>query len=311
MGDIINVAVTIDRNYLQPAGVMLNSMLTNTDAEVLVYLLHPDLTEEDCEKLNLVIAKYDHAQIEYIRVTTDTFSDFVVPAHFSSVMYYKLCFGILLPDSIKRLLYLDPDTLVLSNIKELWDFELGDALYSAVPLELADDIDHIIKKEDPYYSCGVMLINIEQWRQDGWDEKLLKIAHDLAGHYEGAPEMQILAAGTSGRVINMPIFWNWWPDMKGFHGSFTKNDLRRIKRLEGIVHFPYTIKPWHYACAHPQRNLYVKYRKGTPWENAPLENRNLISFTIRSLPYPVVFFLMKNGRKMKLLGDLRKKFICR
>ncbi|MGY3703009.1 hypothetical protein BW731_04120 [Vagococcus martis] len=35
-------------------------------------------------------------------------------------MYYRLLCGDILPKTIKRVLYLDPDILVLNSLEELW-----------------------------------------------------------------------------------------------------------------------------------------------------------------------------------------------
>lgn len=309
MNDAINIAVTIDRNYLQPAGVMLNSLLQNTKSAISIYLLHPDLTDADKEKLCAVVSKYEFAQIEYIQVSNDRFSGLKVIGHFSPVMYYKLCFESLLPDVVERLVYLDPDVLVLTDIEELWMFDLQDAVFAAVPLHVPVDREGIVKAGEPYFSCGVMLVNMKKWHQEKLDSLLMDAAVSLSMHYNVAPEMEILNAVTKNKWIPLPVFWNWWPLMSKVKSLCSREDIARIKNNQGIVHFPAAVKPWHYACSHPKRNLYIDYRKHTPWDNTPLDGKSFAAFVARNLPYRLNHYLMQKLGGGGMASILKKLLI--
>ncbi len=306
----IDVAVTIDRNYAQAAGVMLNSLFMNTKSAVCVYVLHPDLTDADIAKINEVTSQYDHGCIEYIQMGDAEFSNLTVDGHLSSVMYYKLRLASALPSHVGKAVYLDPDILVVSDIAELWNIDLGDTLLGGTPVYVRETREKIVEKGAPYFRVGVMLANINQWRETSFEERALKLAIDLAGYYKTAPEQDILNVSAAGNWTPLPVYWNKCPSCYQANHIYSKEELRQARRGKGIIHFPGPVKPWHYACSHPQRGLYLKYRKGTPWEAEPLEGRNLISFISRMTPESVTFWI---SRKLahSALGDLIKKVALR
>ena len=40
-----------------------------------------------------------------------------------------------------------------------------------------------------------------------------------------------------------------------------------------IIHFCMPVKPWHYECINPFKNLYYKYKAMTPWPEVRLIHR--------------------------------------
>ena len=303
----LNIVITIDRNYAQAAGVMLNSLAMNTRSTLCVYVLHPDLNEADRLKINEVVAPYDHVRVQYVQMKNTEFSDLKVSGHLSSVMYYKLRIASALPPSAEKVVYLDPDILVLSDIAELWDIDLGGSFLAGTPVFVKKTREKIVKKGGGYFRCGVMLLNLKVWRDESFEERAMGLASELSDYYKTAPEQDILNVAADGNWTPLPVYWNKCPSCYQSNHIYPKADLKQAKRGKGITHFPGPVKPWHYACSHPQRNLYLKYRKGTPWESEPLEGKNFISFISRITPEPVTFWV---SRKLanSALGDLIKKY---
>src|SRR5699024_12367969 len=84
-------------------------------------------------------------------------------------MYFRLLAGEILPKEMKRVIYLDPDILVVNPLLELWQTDLeGHMLAAATHVGLTDvstrgnqmrlDVDHA------NYNSGVMVIDVEQAR---------------------------------------------------------------------------------------------------------------------------------------------------
>ena len=101
--------------------------------------------------------------------------------HASKSIYYRLLLSELLDPSIKEILYLDVDTLVLKDIRALFDKTDLSAHIAAVVLDSVianESADKIISISDPndkkrrfninpsnYFNSGMILINLEKWRQ--------------------------------------------------------------------------------------------------------------------------------------------------
>ena len=73
-----------------------------------------------------------------------------------------------LPSSIDRILWLDPDTIVCDDISDIWNAEIDHKYFAAV--EEVRNHNHTLK---PYFNAGVMLMNLRKFRNDGMDKKVI------------------------------------------------------------------------------------------------------------------------------------------
>jgi lipopolysaccharide biosynthesis glycosyltransferase len=86
---------------------------------------------------------------------------------------YKLLLSLIYPD-IPRIIFLDGDTLIFTDISEMYNLEFNDNYLLGYPYHTADSLD----KWDPdnfkiYVNGGVLLFNIHKIRKDNMDLKLL------------------------------------------------------------------------------------------------------------------------------------------
>ena len=86
---------------------------------------------------------------------------------------YKLLLSLIYPD-IPRIIFLDGDTLIFTDISEMYNLQFNDNYLLGYPYHTADSLD----KWDPdnfkiYVNGGVLLFNIHKIRKDNMDLKLL------------------------------------------------------------------------------------------------------------------------------------------
>ena len=86
---------------------------------------------------------------------------------------YKLLLSLIYPD-IPRIIFLDGDTLIFTDISEMYNLEFNDNYLLGYPYHTADSLD----KWDPdnfkiYVNGGVLLFNIHKIRKDNMDLELL------------------------------------------------------------------------------------------------------------------------------------------
>lgn len=67
-----------------------------------------------------------------------------------------------------RVLLLDPDAVVCDSIDKLWDYDISDYYFAAVPETRAST--HELQ---PYYNAGVMLMNLGKFRKDRMDDSMI------------------------------------------------------------------------------------------------------------------------------------------
>jgi len=281
---VINVAVTIDRNYVQPLGVMLNSLLLNTASPVHITLLHIELTPEDIALLNELVAQHAHARIDCHRIPSEKIKGFAASGHLKSIAYGYFLLPDILPQTEQKVICLDPDTIVLSDIKELWNTELGDSLLAAVPI-ISPPGEKIVEAGEPFFNSGVIVVNLQQWRIHHVVDQALAVAKELRDYIRG----DVVNVVARGRWKKLPLCWNKRPNffVNQDNSIYSAEEVEAAREEVGILHFTGPIKPWHYACSHPKRACYLEYKKDTPWEAVPLEGKNLLALFFRLLPMRV------------------------
>lgn len=80
-------------------------------------------------------------------------------------MYYRLLSPLILPKELDRVLYLDPDILIINSLRPLWELNLDMKVFAAAShtglTEIANDINHVrLNTEHEYFNSGVMLIDL-------------------------------------------------------------------------------------------------------------------------------------------------------
>ncbi len=71
--------------------------------------------------------------IEFLEVDTNMYEHAVESSHITKAAYYRISIPDLIKDeSIKRMIYIDCDALVLEDISKLWDLDIAPYTVAAV-----------------------------------------------------------------------------------------------------------------------------------------------------------------------------------
>ena len=177
----VNVCYTIDRNYTLPLAVSLYSLLENFSQtrQLCVYVLHDAVPSEERARIEDSVAPVlrKGIQLEFLAYEGSTFADLRTTLHFSAANYARHHIPALLPSTVAKVVCLDADTLVLSDISMLFDEDPGD-----FPVKLAPDwtghLGHPLldmpkdlspwgaSLSDKYFNVGVQLLNLSMWREE-------------------------------------------------------------------------------------------------------------------------------------------------
>jgi Lipopolysaccharide biosynthesis proteins, LPS:glycosyltransferases len=168
----MNILVALNANYLFPLKVMLRSLFENNpEAHFHIYLMHSELTGEELGSIHLFVGNAGHELIP-IYVNPEIFGHAEVCRHFSSEMYYRLIACRYLPDTVDRILYLDPDIVVLNPVGHFYRRSFKKAYYIAsehgYSARMARTFNKIRLKTPEakgYFNTGVLLINVRELRK--------------------------------------------------------------------------------------------------------------------------------------------------
>ena len=108
--------------------------LNNKDEKFTIYLLHSSLTQSDLDHIQDFVASFGHT-FHPIFVVTIILEMHRFYAITPKEMYYRLAAHKFLPESVDRILYLDPDIIVLNPIREFYEMDFEGNLFIAAEHE--------------------------------------------------------------------------------------------------------------------------------------------------------------------------------
>ena len=159
-----HILVTLDRNYLKVLSVMLYS-LSQSDPEGVytVYVVNNTLTEEDFASLSALLPR---TELVNVQVPEDLLQNAPVSDRYPTEMYYRLFAARYLPQQLERILYLDPDLVVLHSLRSLYQIDFDGKLFAAAShiesrtfRELNRRRLHL-SEHAKYLNSGVMMMNV-------------------------------------------------------------------------------------------------------------------------------------------------------
>jgi lipopolysaccharide biosynthesis glycosyltransferase len=148
-------------------------------------------------------------RLNIIRVDATAFCDLPTTKALSAAAYARLLIPDLLPKTVERVLYLDADTIVVSDLTALWQTDMGEAAIAAVHDPAATQIEREIGidvDEGSYVNSGVMLMNLVVWR----DEELATTAMAFAKkHNPRTCDQPSINFACAGKITYVPEEWNF------------------------------------------------------------------------------------------------------
>lgn len=167
----MNILFSIDKYYIPQARLMLLSLLRHhPDTDIHAYLLHSSLTEAEIGRITFAFPR-NRLQLHPLKIDDSQMKAFPVTARYPTEIYYRIFAAHFLPQTLDRILYLDPDLIVRGNLAELYHMEMGHAFYAAAshvqkPLQVLNTLRLDMHEMGPYINSGVLLMNLDQLRHE-------------------------------------------------------------------------------------------------------------------------------------------------
>jgi len=269
---LTDILVTLNSGYLDPLCVMLRSLCVNNPlTHIRVFVAHISLTPKDFAAIESAVKPYD-CEIVNVKVDESRFPDLPFNYRWPKEACLRIFAAHYLPDSLERVLYLDPDIVVIKDIGDFYSMDLGDHLLAACThhfevFKLLGRRRLHMSKGSVYINSGVLLMNLEALRreqkiQDVYDyvnansRKLYLFDQDILN---GLYHTKTLAVNT--------LLFNLDERYFKFYNAFLMDKKRRID-LDWvadntvIIHFCGKVKPWDpgYKGAFGER-FYLPYAR--------------------------------------------------
>lgn len=248
-------------DYVMPMTVMLFSALSNMskDEPVDLYIFDHGIRAASRSKLEACLrqtsshfyvhwCKPDHPFLSKVKTHA------ISPAVFDRFVLTKV-----LPSTLRRAIFLDSDLIVQGDLRELWaeDFEnravlaVQDFQLPTFGRRFGDNLPAGIDPSTPYINGGVLVCNLDFWRREGVEERLIA---NLLAHYSSYnwPDQDAMNAVVYDCAKLLHPAWNVLVNpVRHKSGPSQTRLVCEAVRLElsgweaaKIIHFAGRFKPW-------------------------------------------------------------------
>lgn len=256
----MEVLFCFDEKYEQHFGVAVTSLILNNREHLSrVHIVTKKVSSKFRQKIEQIKATAD---IDFLIHEIDDvdIQNLKVSAHISAAAYYRLLAPDILPASLSKILYLDSDLIVNGSIFELYNYEISNYIVAACAGEkkAVSTKKRLELNSDYYFNSGVMLINLDIWRQLNIGQKCIEFIYKN-------PQMIILWDQDAlnkvidGQFLNLNKKWNSLVELYENNSEVNQESI--------IIHFIGSLKPWHSWCINDKKEIYWSYLKQSPWSN--------------------------------------------
>lgn len=263
---VFNITCNTDNNYAQHCCAMLCSLFDNNkDHSIIVHVLTKNLSEINKTAIHKLGKKY--AQNIIFHEVDETILEgvqFRKKRPLTKAAYYRILLPTILSQDIDKVLYIDCDMIILSNISDL--FKINISSYSLAACKDVMPYNSIHRKQlnfemsDSSFCSGIMMINLKYWRDNNSQEKLLEFAkkprNPIFLHDQDA--LNYLFKKT---WFSLSPVWNKTTmAIAPLNSNCKFNDCYDYMYHPKILHYASDLKPW-FNISFPQSHYYRYYLK--------------------------------------------------
>ncbi len=271
MASPINIVMASDNRYAILMGVSIKSIELNHKGpeKIHFYLINDHITPENRKKVEQCVTS-DKLVIHWLNIGDIISPEIQFPAEnsaFPVTAYLRLLAAYIVPKDASKLIYLDVDTIVRTDISILWHTDIEGHVIGAVqdicktvgcewagiPNYRELGLDGTAK----YFNSGVMIIDVERWKQEDLTNRVFKDLNNNIEHINFADQYG----------LNVTLYKQWFEiDPRwNCYSVFTMPD-------PFLIHF-LDIKPIFksYRGNKAYGLLFQEYLEATPWKGFKLK----------------------------------------
>ena len=261
--NIIPVFFAVDDGYIPFLGIALKSLIDNASDEnkYQIKILYTNVSSENIRR----IKKYEkeNINIEFVDLNKqleDIKEKLYTRNYFSNTTYYRLFIPELYPE-YKKAIYIDSDTICLTDIANLYNIDMENNLIAGVPdgaiqaIDVFKDyVERVVGVSDynNYFNAGIIVMNLEELRKYKFQDKFIYMLGKV--RFEVAQDQDYMNRLCKGRVKLLDFSWNRMPIMGKRDGEIN------------LIHYNLGAKPWYFDNVLYQEYFW-KYAEKTDFYN--------------------------------------------
>lgn len=267
----IPIIISFDDNYALSGGALINSIIKNADQSKYydIVILEQRVSDKNKIRLKKIADIYKNISIRFFDV--NSFSEISMVhtrAHFSASTYARLFIPKLFRD-YEKVIFIDSDTIVRSDLAELMNIELGDNLVAAVKdivmegfvqfgtmsesddgiMPAKDYLQRVLGMQDTekYFQAGIIVFNINKMKSEDTFSTLMATMKEKKYWFL---DQDIMNKVFYNRVKYLPLEWNvyhgngntdeFFPNLK----FSTYMMFLAARKNPKMIHYAGENKPW-------------------------------------------------------------------
>ncbi|MEA4957709.1 General stress protein A [bioreactor metagenome] len=331
---MINIVYSSDENFVPYLSVSLISFLEHNYSDfdkIVFYILDNGILDRSKEKLKILCE--DFGSELYFIATSDIENKYNIKLDLGSrdsnsypfSAYSRLFLSTLLDVDIKKVLYLDADSLVVGSFKELWEEDISSYLCAGV-LDIINPVTKIEsmiigREDDPYINTGVLLINLDKWRFDNVEKKFIDFIEKYNDFNFLHADQSVLNAVFTDKSkililnpefnVTLSLYELEYKNISKYvvFDYYSKNVVEKAKKNPILHHATTTFywgRPWVLGNIKiPYYDLYKKYAEKSPFKDRIYIkgkklslNEKFSEFLIKRVSPSFFIFLLKKKKKL-------------
>ena len=295
--DEINVIYQFNEKYVPYAGVSITSLLINNEdaSAINIYVLGEGLSDASKDILSKSVSKYGrNIAFPDTKNLLERFQEMgMIPYRGAYSVYLRMFFSEFMGSDVKRVLYLDADTIVGGDLLPLMNYDLEGKSIGMVLESITDDYKIMIGmgRDSEYYNSGVILFDADKWRENDYCGKIVNHIRNVRSSYIG--DQDFLNIVCAGDICRLPVIYNYQP----LHERYTPGQYfscfgqppyysrAEIEKAAGnaVVYHCYRWLgdfPWNKGNLHPFDDIFDKYLEDSLWKGY-VKTQSDVGFAVR------------------------------
>ena len=268
----IPIFFAVDDEYIPFLAVALQSLIENSKKEnyYLIKILYTNITEENQNKIKKYEAENINIEFVFLSYYINKVKDKLYTRdYYSKTTYFRLFIPDLYPQ-FDKVLYLDSDIVILSDVADLYNEDMESNLLAAAPDDVIQTIEVFREYAEKvvgvatyknYFNAGILLMNLDELRKFKFQEKFLYLLETVK--FSVAQDQDYLNRLCKGRV---KLLENTWDRMPIGGDIINRDELH-------IIHYNLAFKPWHFEDIL-YKEYFWKYAQKTEYFDKILEIKN-------------------------------------
>ena len=277
----MDIFYTVDDNFVPQLAANICSVCENHPqaGDLVFHIFSKGISKSNQENLNEFVVGYGQGIAFYdISGFMDKLGFEFDTAGWNEIVLARLFMAEFLPKELDRVIYLDADTLVLGDIADMWNQDLGEKTIGMVCEPTADRARraNLGISGHNYHNAGVLLVDLSKWRSRSYQKQILSFCQENSGKLFAndqdalnvvlKDDIQTLSPRFD--YSNVFDYYSYKFLNKLMPGFATQEDFDASKKHPVVVHFLGEDRPWREGNTHRFNADYHRYLKKTPWVNA-------------------------------------------